>query len=141
MTQKQVTIAVAIIRNETGEVLLAKRSEPELSEAHNKWEFIGGGIDFGESPEQALKREAKEEAGVDIEVMGLLPKVFSGIQNLDNGDKLQVLILSYECKIIGGELKPNLAEEVTALKFVPLDEVANYDAFWNIYETIKLLKT
>lgn len=141
MEQKQVTIAVAVIRNEKGEILLARRNEPGLSEAHNKWEFVGGGIDFGESPEQALKREVKEEAGVEVDVIGLLPEVFSEVQNLDDGDKLHVIILSYECKITGGELKANLDQEVAELKFVPLYEVKNYDAFKNIYGAVKLLKS
>jgi mutator protein MutT len=139
MDDKQITIVVAVIRNEQGDVLLAKRNEPALVEAHNKWEFIGGGIDFGESPTEALKREAKEEAGIEVEVVRLLPKVFSEIQNQADGTKLQVIILSYECKIVGGQLKANLTEQVGELKFVPIDEVKKYDAFRNIYETVNLL--
>jgi len=86
MEQKQITIVVALITNEKGEILLARRNEPELVHAHNKWEFIGGGIEFGESPIEALKREVKEEAGVEIKIVRLLPEVVSNVWSFPNGN-------------------------------------------------------
>jgi mutator protein MutT len=136
MEQKQITIVVAIIRNEQGDILLARRNEPDLKDAHNKWEFVGGGIEFGESPEEAIKREVLEEAGVEVEIVKLLPKVFSEMLNQET----QVIILSYECKILSGELKAGLDQEIAELKFVPLNEVKNYNAFKNIQKTIELLR-
>jgi mutator protein MutT len=140
MEQKQITIAVAVITNKKGEILLAKRNQPKTAEIHGKWEFVGGGIDFGEDPIFALKREVKEEIGVEIEVVRLLPKIISDIQKFDNGDDLQVLVLSYECKIISGNPTSTDAE-IGEVKFFSLDEIKNLDAFKNIYETVKLLKT
>jgi 8-oxo-dGTP pyrophosphatase MutT (NUDIX family) len=52
MGKNQITIVVAIIRNENGDVLLARRNEPGLKDAHDKWEFVGGGIEFGENPKK-----------------------------------------------------------------------------------------
>jgi mutator protein MutT len=140
MIQKQATIAVAIVRNEKGEVLLAQRRQPDTPEIHGKWEFVGGGVDFGEDPIDSIKREAREEIGVEVEVVRLLPKVISDMQKFDNGDELQVLVLSYECKIISGIPKSTDAE-VGEVKFFPLDKIPKLDAFQNIYETIELLKT
>ena len=139
MEQKQITIVVAVIRNNKGEILLARRNSPEIPNAHNKWEFVGGGIDFGEDPIDALKRETKEEAGVDVEVIRLLPKIISETEILEEGKETQVIIISYECKIIGGELKAGLDQEIAELKFVPIEEVKNYNAFKNIPETLNLL--
>jgi ADP-ribose pyrophosphatase YjhB (NUDIX family) len=51
------------IRNEKNEVLLVKRKfEPEMG----KWDLPGGFIEFDETLEQSVIREAKEELGVDI---------------------------------------------------------------------------
>lgn len=135
--QKQITIVVALITNEKGELLLAKRNQPEMPEIHNKWEFVGGGIDFGEDPTEALKREVREEIGVEVDVVKLLPKIISDIQKFDNGDELQVIVLSYECKITDGVPK-STDEEVGEIKYFALDEIKNLDAFRNIYEAVKL---
>lgn len=135
MGKNQITIVVAIIRNENGDVLLARRNEPGLKDAHDKWEFVGGGIEFGENPEEALKREVLEEAGVEVEITRLLPKIFSEMLNKET----QVIVMSYECKIISGELKAGLDQEIAELKFVPLKEVKNYNTFKNIQKTVDLL--
>jgi mutator protein MutT len=139
MAQKQVTIVVAVITNEKGEVLLAKRNQPQTQEIHGKWEFVGGGVDFAEDPIASLKREVMEEIGVEIEVRRLLPKVISDIQKFQNGDELQVLVLSYECKIISGNPTSTDAE-IGEVKYFSLGGIKSLDAFKNIYETVKLLK-
>ncbi len=138
MEAKQHTIVVALITNEKNEILLARRNEPSLPHAHNKWEFIGGGINFAESPEAAIIREVKEEASVDVEVIRLLPKVLSHIWNLEKGQQ-QILLLHYECKIIGGTLSPGLDEEISELKYFSLEEIKNLDTLPLIYEGCQLL--
>lgn len=105
MEQKVFPIVIALIKNSRGEILLARRNEPEVTYAHNRWEFIGGGIDFGEQSEQAVIREAKEEAGVDIKTIRLLPKILTHVWELPNGDKHQIIMIPYECEIIGGDIK------------------------------------
>lgn len=139
MAKKQITIVVAVIRNQAGEVLLAQRNEPETPEIHGKWEFVGGGIEFGEDPIEAIKREVREEIGVEVGEIKLLPKIISDTQDFKNGDKTQVLILTYECKITSGTPKPNDLE-IGMIKYVPVSDIKNYPAFKNIYQTIDLLK-
>jgi len=138
MAQRQITIVAAVITNEKGEVLLAKRNQPQTPEIHGKWEFVGGGVDFGEDPVASLKREVLEEVGVEVEVLRLLPKVISDIQKYDSGDQMQVLVLSYECKIISGT-PTSTDREIGEVKFFPLEKIKNLDAFQNVYETIELL--
>jgi len=60
---KIVDVAVGILRNDN-KVLLAQRPEPKPY--HGWWEFPGGKVENNESPEQALKRELKEELGINI---------------------------------------------------------------------------
>lgn len=61
-----VTVAAAIFRNAQGEILICKRG-PGGSCAH-LWEFPGGKLEEGETLEQCLIRECREELGVEISV-------------------------------------------------------------------------
>lgn len=139
MDKKQITIVVALIKDEQGRILLAKRHEPTVPEIHGRWEFVGGGIEFGESPEEAIVREVKEESGLEVEVVRLFPKIINDYQEFSDGSKLQVIIITYECKIVGGQLQTGLNDEIAELKYFTLDEVKSLDAFKNTKELAELL--
>ncbi len=121
MQQKQITIVVGLVTNDKGEVLLAKRNQPENPQIHNKWEFPGGGIEFGEEPEQALLREIKEETGLKVEIVKLLPKVYSNIWHKAESEEDQVIIISYECKAVAGSLETTDSEIGMLQYFLPND--------------------
>jgi ADP-ribose pyrophosphatase len=57
----------ALILNDKNEFLMVLRSETSRVEP-GTWMIPGGGVDFGEKLEDAVKREVKEEIGVDIEL-------------------------------------------------------------------------
>ncbi|HEX7042740.1 MAG TPA: NUDIX hydrolase [Patescibacteria group bacterium] len=63
---QQVAVSGAIF-NDSGEILMVKRSMQD-DFLPGFWEMPGGGTDFGEHPVIALKRELKEEVGLDVEV-------------------------------------------------------------------------
>lgn len=58
--------AVAVIVDKDNKILLLKRSDYPDSWMPNKWSLVGGGIEKGESPEQAVKREIQEETELEI---------------------------------------------------------------------------
>lgn len=58
---------VAIIVDNDNKILLLKREDNKNIWMPNKWSLVGGAIEKGESPEQACKREIKEETGLDID--------------------------------------------------------------------------
>jgi 8-oxo-dGTP diphosphatase len=58
-------VVAAGLVNDKGEVLLAKR--PVGKRLAGKWEFPGGKVEEGETPESALSRELKEELGITVE--------------------------------------------------------------------------
>ena len=58
----------AIIFNKQGKIFLAKRGRKATNE-QGKWECPGGALEFGESFEATIKREMKEEFGIEIEII------------------------------------------------------------------------
>ncbi|EAX47152.1 NUDIX hydrolase [Thermosinus carboxydivorans Nor1] len=68
---KEVTAAIII---NDGKVLIAQRAENQ--KLAGKWEFPGGKIESGETPEECLIREINEELGINIEVNDFFGKVY-----------------------------------------------------------------
>ena len=66
-----IDVTAAIIRR-NGKILIAKRSS--TSSLPHKWEFPGGKIDDGETPEECLKRELQEEFDITVDVGDYLTK-------------------------------------------------------------------
>lgn len=61
---KRIHVAVGIILNANGQILLAKR--PEHLHQGGKWEFPGGKVELNETVTQALIRELKEEVALNV---------------------------------------------------------------------------
>lgn len=74
-SRKSVLVVAAALIDADGRVLLAQRPAGKAMEG--QWEFPGGKIDPGETPEQALIRELKEELGIDVTESCLAPIAFA----------------------------------------------------------------
>ena len=70
----KIVVSIALINNEN-EILLSKR--PEKKHLSGFWEFPGGKVEEGETPEKALIREVKEELNIDINNKCIAPLSFS----------------------------------------------------------------
>jgi 8-oxo-dGTP diphosphatase len=68
MQNRKLVVGAAVLKD--GRVLAARRTRPV--EAAGRWEFPGGKVEPGETPEAALEREIHEELGCVIEVTGWL---------------------------------------------------------------------
>lgn len=105
-------VAVALV-DADGRVLVQQR--PPGKPMAGLWEFPGGKLDRGETPEAALVRELAEELGIAVEHACLAPAAFAS-ESL--GDR-HLLLLLYICRKWGGIAEPRHA---TALKWVrPLE--------------------
>jgi len=88
----------AVIRDDKGRLLLVKRGhEPGAG----LWSLPGGRIEPGETDAEALKREMREETGLEVEPGPLL-----GAVRRPAGDGDVIDIRDYAAMIIGGTLKP-----------------------------------
>lgn len=117
---KQITVIVGLVIND-GKLLMVKRHEPEVKDAHMKWEFPGGKVDFGETPEQAIEREVKEETGVICKVKRLLPVTFTNNWEYPWGTQ-QTLIFGFECEYVSTG-KRNEDHHVEDTEWVALEDV------------------
>ena len=116
-----IVVSVALVRRED-EVLMVLRNEEINPQAHLRWEFPGGKIDFGERPEEALTRETKEETGYSVEIIRQLPETLTRVWEYP--DFLQhTLVIGFECKIIGEQesFKDKKVREVAWKKINEID--------------------
>ncbi len=91
-----------------------------------EWEIPGGNIEEGESPFNSLKREVKEELGIDINEAGVLCVEYRA--NIDDkGDRVQFIFN-------GGTLTQSQIEAIR----LPADELSEYK-FVSLEEGLKLL--
>ena len=107
-------VACAIIERD-GFILAAQRKEGRLA---LKWEFPGGKIDSGESPETCLKRELVEEMGVEIDVSRSLDPV------THQYSFFTVTLYPFVCTIRSGEID---LREHAAIKWLPPEELLSLD--------------
>lgn len=117
---KQITVIVGLVINE-GKLLMVKRHEPEVKGAHQKWEFPGGKVDIGETPEQAIVREVKEETGVICKVKRLLPVTFTNNWEYPWGIQ-HTLIFGFECEFVNEGMRKE-DHHVEDTEWVPLKDV------------------
>lgn len=109
--------AVALI-DADGRVLLAQR--PEGKTLAGLWEFPGGKVDPGETPEQALIRELHEELGIDTWTSCLAPLTFAS----HSYDDFHLLMPLYACRRWNGTPIP---QEGQKLAWVRALDLGKYD--------------
>ena len=110
-------VAACALIDPDGRVLLARR--PEGKPMAGLWEFPGGKLLDGETPEQALIRELKEELGIDTSSACLAPFAFASHAY----DRFHLLMPLYVCRRWRGAVQPR---EGQALAWVRPEKLADY---------------
>lgn len=116
-----VGVTAVILRGD--EVLLGRRSD------NGNWAPVTGIVDPGEEPAVAARREASEEAGIEIEVERLAQVHQMARVVHANGDQADYLDLVFRCRWISGEPYPADGEltELVWRRLDDLDDVATDD--------------
>lgn len=115
---KTVLVAAVALIDVDGRILLAQR--PEGKSMAGMWEFPGGKIEAGETPEVALVRELKEELGIDTWESCLAPLTFASHSYED----FHLLMPLFACRKWKGI--PS-AQEGQTLAWVTAKDLRNYE--------------
>ena len=111
-----VVIAGIIIKD--GKVLLAKRGSNQ--KMAGKWEFPGGKLEKGETHQQCLERELKEELNIDVEVLDK----FKRSQYENKEQNWAIDLIGYNCRLLSQDFKLNVHDE---LAWVSMQEIDSFD--------------
>ena len=112
MAQNHFVSVAALVTNDLGQILLVKSP-------WRGWEYPGGLIEPGETFQEALHREVREEAGVEIEITG-----FVGIcKNVER----DIVNIDFTARYIGGELQTS--EESTEVIWATPEEAMDLITF------------
>jgi 8-oxo-dGTP diphosphatase len=117
MTAKMLLVIACALIDADGRVLIAQR--PEGKSMAGLWEFPGGKLEAGETPEGTLIRELKEELGIDVRAACLAPLTFA----THAYDEFHLLMPLYVCRRWEGSPAPR---EGQALKWVRADALCDY---------------
>ncbi len=127
-----VGVGIAIF-NKKGEVLLIKRNKPPFK---GYMSIPGGKVELGETLKDAIKREVKEECGIDVEVMDLI-YVTENIQKDDSGKiKYHYILIDFWGIAENDKIIPQ-EEEIREWLWVKKEELKKYTLWRKTLELIE----
>lgn len=114
--KRTIRVVAGLILDPDGRALLAQRRPQAFMPL--KWEFPGGKVEAGETDQQALGRELKEELDIDVEVCDH----FMGLRH--SYPDFDVDFQVYECKITDGQPRKIAVHD---FKWVPIGKLGEYE--------------
>lgn len=124
--------ALAIIFNDSMHVLLLKRSSNEEHWMPSKWALVGGGVEDGEEPVEAVQREIKEETG--LEINNFIEKFV--LQR--NEDSVEHMFIA---KYNGNNDDVELNHEHDDFDWYSIEQIKNLDSVPNLLDYVKIALT
>ncbi len=118
----------ALVVDDAGRVLMQRRGDS------GNWSLPGGIMEVGESLEDCVVRETREETGLDIRITGLLG-IYTDPEHVieySDGEVRQEFAVVYYGRVIGGEIQ--VSDESTEVRFLTLDELAELP----VHPTVRL---
>ncbi|MEV0249435.1 NUDIX domain-containing protein [Nocardia sp. NPDC050712] len=118
----------ALVVDEWGAVLMQRRSDS------GNWSFPGGVMEIGETLEECVIRETREETGLDIEITGLLG-IYTDPEHIieyADGEVRQEFNITFYGRVCAGQLE--VSSESTEVRFIQLDELEELP----VHDTVRL---
>lgn len=108
-------VGVAVVWNDQGQILIDKR--PQTGLLGGLWEFPGGKLELGETVVDCIRREIKEEIGIEIIVGDRLITIDHAYTHF------RVTLQVHHCQYLSGQPQPLSCDEI---RWVTLDEIDQY---------------
>lgn len=118
-------VGVGAVIVEKGRVLLVRRGTEPLK---GRWSIPGGLVEVGEALEQAVRREAREETGLEVEPVELV-ELLDRIHREDGRVRYHYVIADYLCRVKSGV--PVAASDAAEVRWVERAE-------WNSHSALEL---
>lgn len=122
--------AIAIIVDKDNKILLLKRADEEGTWMPNKWALVGGGVEKGETNQQAVEREIMEETGLEI-------KKFVNSFSLQRNSANSIEHI-FVCRFTGDPTEINLNQENTRYGWFDIEEMKFLDTVPHLLEYITI---
>ena len=110
-----IKVTAAILFKNNKLLIAQRKTEDRLS---NKWEFPGGKVENDETPEECLKREMKEEFGIDVSVGEFIS------ESLYHYDHISISLLAYRTFWNNGELKIKAHQNI---EWVTISQIGQFE--------------
>lgn len=120
-TRPYLAVSAAVFRD--GRVLIVRRARPP---AHGLYTLPGGGVELGETLEQAVIREIREETALDIEPVELVGFRQAIVRDASGRVERHFVILPFAARFLGGAISLN--EELAEAQWLAPDEIAGLKA-------------
>ena len=129
---KRPLLAVGALIFDRGRILMAQRGKEPLK---GWWSLPGGALETGESLADGVRREVREETGLDIRPLGVL-EIFERIMRDASGaPEYHYVLIDYMCRVIGGTLAPG--DDVCAVEWVRLRDLPQLEITEGTLEVIE----
>jgi mutator protein MutT len=114
-------LGIAALIFDRGRILLVERGREPLK---GYWSLPGGVLDVGETLEQGVIREVREETGLEVKPVRIL-EIFERIMRDEHGaPEYHYVLIDYLCRVTGGELQA--ADDASRVAWVPRPKLADY---------------
>jgi 8-oxo-dGTP diphosphatase len=110
-------VAVAFLIVRDGRLLMIRRSATR-EHAPGEWECGSGRIEAGETPQDAVRREAREETGLEVEIV----RPVDAFHYYRGPAREEAIAIAFHCRVGGGDVR--LSDEHDAAQWVELERVA-----------------
>jgi len=132
-SQPVVGVGGIVIKDQS--ILLIRRGNPP---SRGQWGVPGGCLELGETLEEGVAREVREECGIEIKV-GDLFDVFEVVEKDDSGSvEFHYVLLDFMAEHVSGT--PVTGSDADECRFIPFSDVWQYDLTPGVVELLKRMK-